>query len=60
VPRPNRAVVPDTSLIERDTVRTAITDAVAALPAKGYAKILDEAGILVFERRVAVPTGPDG
>ncbi|HXJ78295.1 MAG TPA: DUF2079 domain-containing protein [Candidatus Methylomirabilis sp.] len=53
-------VILDTTLIERDTVRRAITDAVAALPAKGYAKILDEDGILVFERRVAVPTRPDG
>jgi uncharacterized membrane protein len=53
-------VILDTTLIERDTVRRAIRDAVAALPAKGYAKVLDEDGILVFQRRIAVPTGPDG
>jgi len=46
-------VILDTALIERDTVRKGIAEAVAALPAKGYGKVLDEDGILVFEKQPA-------
>ncbi len=48
-------VILDTTLIDRDTVRKTIAEAVATLPAKGYAKMLDQDGILLFERRVRVP-----
>ena len=51
-------VVLDTALIERDTVRKGIAQAVAALPTKGYGKILDEDGILVFAKHpVPSPKG---
>jgi hypothetical protein len=45
---------------ERDTVRKGIAEAVAALPAKGYGKVLDEDGILVFEKQPAPSEKAEG
>jgi hypothetical protein len=43
-------VILDTSLIDRDSVRTSVAEAVAGLPAKGYARIFDGDSILLFQR----------
>jgi uncharacterized membrane protein len=44
-------VILDERLIRRKTFRKLFVDGVAALPAKGYEKIRDEDGILLFRKR---------
>src|SRR5262249_53560222 len=47
---PARFVVVDTTLTNRQTALRNIAEGVGGLPAKGYVKVFDENGILLFER----------